>query len=73
MLPTADPARPEVRRLATLATDAEHDLAVLKMSGAPLPALPLRDFTVSLHWSRRFESDPGNQWMRGLIEQLFKE
>ena len=43
MLPTADPARPEVRRLATLTTDAEHDLAVLKMSGAPLPALPLRD------------------------------
>ncbi|WP_306553025.1 LysR family transcriptional regulator [Acidovorax sp.] len=37
------------------------------------PALPLRDFTVSVHWSRRFESDPGNQWMRGLIEQLFKE
>lgn len=37
------------------------------------PALPLRDFTVSLHWSRRFESDPGNQWMRGLIEQLFRE
>lgn len=37
------------------------------------PELPLRDFTVSLHWSRRFESDPGNQWMRGLIEQLFKE
>jgi len=43
MLPTADPARPEARRLATLATDAEHDLAVLRMSGAPLPALPLRD------------------------------
>ncbi|KRD25175.1 LysR family transcriptional regulator [Acidovorax sp. Root267] len=37
------------------------------------PALPLRDFTVSLHWSRRFESDPGNQWMRGLIEKLFRE
>jgi len=43
MLPTADPARPEARRLATLATDAEHDLAVLRMSGSPLPALPLRD------------------------------
>jgi S1-C subfamily serine protease len=43
MLPTADPARPEARRLATLATDTEHDLAVLRMSGAPLPALPLRD------------------------------
>ena len=37
------------------------------------PPLPLRDFTVSLHWSRRFESDPGNQWMRGVIEGLFKE
>lgn len=28
------------------------------------PAFPLRDFTVSLHWSKRFESDPGNRWMR---------
>ncbi|MFY3384518.1 LysR family transcriptional regulator [Paracidovorax sp. MALMAid1276] len=37
------------------------------------PPLPLRDFTVSLHWSRRFEGDPGNQWMRSLITQLFKE
>jgi S1-C subfamily serine protease len=43
MLPTADPARPEARRLTALASDPEHDLAVLKMSGAPLPALPLRD------------------------------
>jgi len=37
------------------------------------PALPLRDFTVALHWSKRFESDPGNQWLRGVIEGLFKE
>lgn len=37
------------------------------------PSLPLRDFTVSLHWSRRFEGDPGNRWMRGLIETLFRE
>lgn len=37
------------------------------------PALPLRDFTVSLHWSRRFESDPGNRWLRGVIEGLFQE
>jgi DNA-binding transcriptional LysR family regulator len=37
------------------------------------PDFPLRDFTVSLHWSRRFESDPGNRWLRGLIEALFKE
>lgn len=37
------------------------------------PPLPLRDFTVALHWSRRFEADPANQWLRGLIETLFKE
>jgi DNA-binding transcriptional LysR family regulator len=37
------------------------------------PEFPRRDFTVSLHWSRRFEAEPGNQWLRSLIEQLFKE
>ncbi|MDB5858034.1 MAG: LysR family transcriptional regulator, partial [Ramlibacter sp.] len=37
------------------------------------PDFPQRDFVVSLHWSRRFESDPGNRWLRGLIAQLFKE
>jgi DNA-binding transcriptional LysR family regulator len=37
------------------------------------PELPLRDFSVSLHWSRRFEADPGNRWLRQLIEELFRE
>ena len=37
------------------------------------PAFPDRDFVVSLHWSRRFEADPGNRWLRGLIEELFRE
>jgi DNA-binding transcriptional LysR family regulator len=36
------------------------------------PDFPLRDFTVALHWSRRFEADPGNRWLRGVIERLFK-
>jgi len=36
------------------------------------PAFPQRDFVVSLHWSRRFEADPGNRWLRVQIEQLFK-
>ena len=36
------------------------------------PAFALRDFTVSLHWSRRFENEPGNRWLRGVIEQLYK-
>ena len=35
------------------------------------PPFPLRDFSVSLHWSRRFESDPGNRWFRELIVALF--
>ena len=37
------------------------------------PPFPLRDFTVSLHWSRRFEADPGNRWMREVMEALFRE
>jgi DNA-binding transcriptional LysR family regulator len=37
------------------------------------PPFPLRDFTVSLHWSKRFESDPGNQWLRALITELFTQ
>lgn len=36
------------------------------------PAFPQRDFTVSLHWSRRFDADPGNRWLRTLIEELFR-
>jgi DNA-binding transcriptional LysR family regulator len=34
---------------------------------------PLRDFVVSLHWSRRFEADPGNRWLRQVITALFSE
>lgn len=37
------------------------------------PPFPLREFTVSLHWSKRFEADPGNRWLRGVIEDLFRE
>ena len=37
------------------------------------PDFPQREFTVALHWSRRFESDPGNRWLRGRIEALFRE
>lgn len=35
------------------------------------PPLPLRDFTVSLHWSRRQHSDPSHMWMRQLICGVF--
>lgn len=37
------------------------------------PPFPLRDFAVSLHWSKRFEADPGNRWLRGAIEGLFRQ
>jgi DNA-binding transcriptional LysR family regulator len=35
------------------------------------PDLPLRDFTVSMHWSARFDKDPCLQWLRGMTAQLF--
>ncbi len=37
------------------------------------PTFPLRDFSVSLHWSKRFEADPGNRWLRQVIVALFSE
>ncbi|MDB5881169.1 MAG: transcriptional regulator, LysR family [Ramlibacter sp.] len=36
------------------------------------PNFPLRDFTVSLHWSKRFEAEPGNRWLRALILRIQK-
>lgn len=33
--------------------------------------LPLRNFTVSLYWSRRFEQDAGIIWFRDLASRLF--
>jgi len=37
------------------------------------PVFPLRDFSVALHWSRRFESDAANRWLRETIMALFAE
>jgi DNA-binding transcriptional LysR family regulator len=37
------------------------------------PAFPDRGFAVSVHWSKRFEADPGNRWLRALVEELFRE
>jgi DNA-binding transcriptional LysR family regulator len=36
------------------------------------PRLPNRGFSVALHWSRRFEHDPAQAWLRSLVERLFK-
>ncbi|OYU13549.1 MAG: LysR family transcriptional regulator [Comamonadaceae bacterium PBBC1] len=35
------------------------------------PDLPLRDFTVSMHWSARFDKDPCLQWLRSTVSRLF--
>ena len=35
--------------------------------------LPRSSFTVSLHWSSRFESDPAHRWMRKLFVSLFAD
>lgn len=35
------------------------------------PPFPLREFTVSLHWSRRYEVDPGHRWLRGVVQEIF--
>jgi S1-C subfamily serine protease len=43
MLPGVRSARAGARNLAPLAIDRDHDLAILKLDGAPLPALALRD------------------------------
>ena len=37
------------------------------------PPFPLKDFSVALHWSRRFASDPGNRWLREMLLSLFAE
>lgn len=35
--------------------------------------LPKNDFTVSLHWSKRFERDPAHSWTRNFLIRLFTE
>jgi DNA-binding transcriptional LysR family regulator len=37
------------------------------------PPFAGRSFTVSLHWSHRFESDPDNRWFREHVLRLFAE
>jgi DNA-binding transcriptional LysR family regulator len=35
--------------------------------------LPLSEFTVSLHWSSRFDNEAGNAWLRGVVVSLFAQ
>jgi len=66
---------PSIVRATDLAAIMPRNIARGFQGGCVVvePAFPQRDFAVSLHWSRRFESDPGNRWLRGLMERLFRE
>jgi DNA-binding transcriptional LysR family regulator len=65
---------PSIVRASDLAAIMPRNIAQGFEGGYAIvePAFPQRDFVVSLHWSRRFEADPGNRWLRSLIEELFK-
>jgi len=66
---------PSIVRSTDLAAVMPRNIARTFGAGYAIvePDFPLRDFTVALHWSKRFENDPGNRWLRGLVEQLFRE
>lgn len=46
---------------------ASRDYAMIE------PELPQRHFTVALHWSRRFDHEPAQRWLRARIVELFQE
>lgn len=64
---------------------AETDLAVVMPSrlanvfrrmghyAVRRPRVGLPRFDVSVHWYWRYENEPGNRWLRGLIAELFSE
>ena len=66
---------PSIVRATDLAAIMPRNIARSFEGGYSIvePAFPGRDFAVALHWSRRFEADPGNRWLRGVIEELFRE
>lgn len=36
-------------------------------------AFPMRDFEVAIHWSRRYDADPSNQWLRRVVLGLYAD
>lgn len=68
---------PAIVRETDLAVVMPRDIARGFGEGAGFaivePPFPLRDFGVSLHWSRRFEDDAANRWLRQLVLALFRK
>ncbi|MDP4299289.1 LysR family transcriptional regulator [Leptothrix discophora] len=58
--------------LATLPRQIGETLATLgglKVFDCPVP---VETFPVRQHWHARYHQDPGNQWLRGLMRELFR-
>ncbi|CAM5216816.1 DNA-binding transcriptional LysR family regulator OS=Castellaniella defragrans OX=75697 GN=HNR28_001730 PE=3 SV=1 [Castellaniella defragrans] len=34
---------------------------------------PMREFDVGIHWSPRYDTDPANRWLRGVLLELYAE
>jgi len=66
-------ALPAIVQATDLAAVMPRNIAAGFGSGYAVvePAFSSREFSVALHWSRRYEADPGNQWFRSLVAQLF--
>jgi DNA-binding transcriptional LysR family regulator len=66
---------PSIVRATDLAAVMPHNIASGFEGGYAIvePDFPERDFVVALHWSKRFEADPGNRWLRAVIEELFRQ
>ena len=67
---------PSIVKATDLAVVMPRNIAQLFATGGGYtiiePPFPLRDFTVSLHWSKRFEADPGNRWLQKIIVDLYR-
>jgi hypothetical protein len=35
--------------------------------------VPIPQAEVAVHWHERFEADPGNRWLRGLMVELYSD
>jgi len=43
-----------------------------KLKALP-PPVPIPPAEVAVHWHERFEADPGNRWLRGLMVELYSD
>ena len=66
---------PAIVRATDLAAVMPRNIARAFEGGYAIvePDFPQRDFTVSLHWSRRFDADPSHRWFKAVVEELFAE